>query len=710
MKLLSAHFSNFKLLRDISLDFSVDPKRPLTVVRAENASGKTSLLVALTWAFYGTRALEDPSVRIGPVYWPIGQPCPISVDVQFDHYMPSRLRGRVQIGEKRFRLVRSITETPRDRGFDRTNDRVDLFSLSERGATSLDSPELVLDELLPKDIKDIFFTNGDAAMVFISTRAGRTTKRDQVKEAIRALLGIGLLEGSQDHLTRVKSRFTKQMADKASNVDLANLARALGEEEERSKSAAEERKNAERQIEALSRSCEMLERKLQEMLKAGDYEQLAEQRRKLFASKESFAKVADDLAEQHRELFGAESLSWFLVGDKCTAALAELEKLHQKGVIPKTAVPVLRERLEMGTCICGADLSRGSPGRMRVESLLKEQKEADADRETLTRLYYSLRSEIDDWSERGDVWGKELERCINNRMAILKNQEEVDRELENLNQKIDQIKSSGIEEIRRDYEAKRRALAAQQEQRSKAMVDERVSAGKVKELSSGVEELRALDSKLRTLGARVDVAQDLIDIIKATIEELQQVTLHKVASRMNDLFMTMVGADPKERGLYRRADIRENYEIVVETLDDRTLDPDLELNGAAQRALTFSFIWALTEISGVRAPRIIDTPLGMMSGSVKERVLELITANEDGDRELQVVLFLTRSEIAQAEDVLDRRAGKVVTLTNSAQFPVDLVNRPGVSETQILLCPCSYRQSCDLCRRKDDHKFGLARA
>jgi DNA sulfur modification protein DndD len=322
-------------------------------------------------------------------------------------------------------------------------------------------------------------------------------------------------------------------------------------------------------------------------------------------------------------------------------------------------------------------------------------------------LYFALKSEIDDWSEREDVWANEIERCGNNRVGLLQNQEDVAREIETLDRKIDEIKSSGIADIRRDFDAKKRALSAQQEQRTKALVDERVALERVKELSAREQDLRVLDGKVRTLGARLDVSQDLLILVKGAIEELQQVYLKKVAVRMNELFLTMVGADPEQSGLYRRANITDTYEIVVETVDGRTLDPDLELNGAAQRVLTFSFIWALTEISGVRAPRIIDTPLGMMSGGVKGRVLEMITANELGERDLQVVLFLTRSEIAQTEEVLDRRAGNVVTFTNSDHYPIELVNKPSVQEPQVIMCGCGYRQTCEVCRRKSDQLFGL---
>ena len=53
----SARVRNFKLLRDVAIDFGDDPERPLTVIRAENGSGKTSTLLALQWGLYGQDGL-----------------------------------------------------------------------------------------------------------------------------------------------------------------------------------------------------------------------------------------------------------------------------------------------------------------------------------------------------------------------------------------------------------------------------------------------------------------------------------------------------------------------------------------------------------------------------------------------------------------------------------------------------------------------------
>ena len=110
----------------------------------------------------------------------------------------------------------------------------------------------------------------------------------------------------------------------------------------------------------------------------------------------------------------------------------------------------------------------------------------------------------------------------------------------------------------------------------------------------------------------------------------------------------------------------------------------------------------------------------MMSGGVKSRVVEIIsnpdlvpfTAEEGEERpkdrqEFQVILFLTRQEILMVEELLDTRAGKVKTLTNSASFPIDLLNDPKVEQPTILVCDCTHRQHCQVCARKDDDQHHL---
>jgi len=166
---------------------------------------------------------------------------------------------------------------------------------------------------------------------------------------------------------------------------------------------------------------------------------------------------------------------------------------------------------------------------------------------------------------------------------------------------------------------------------------------------------------------------------------------------MNSLFLKMIGADPEQGSIIQRAEISPDFDIIVYGPDGRTLNPDRDLNGASRRALTLSFILALTKVSEVEAPNVIDTPLGMMSGYVKRYVLR--TALKESS---QLVLFLTHDEIAGCEEILDKHAGVVFTLTNPAHYPKMLVSKPEVKEIRLLRCSCNHREHCKLCERRVD--------
>jgi DNA sulfur modification protein DndD len=166
---------------------------------------------------------------------------------------------------------------------------------------------------------------------------------------------------------------------------------------------------------------------------------------------------------------------------------------------------------------------------------------------------------------------------------------------------------------------------------------------------------------------------------------------------MNGYFLEMIVADPEQNAIIRRAELTPSYDIAVFGPKDRQLDPDRDLNGASRRALTLAFILSLTEISGVKAPNVIDTPLGMMSGLVKQSVLRTAITHCT-----QLVLFLTRSEIRDCEQLLDKYAGVVITLSNSAHYPRMLVNDPGRDFRTVLRCDCNHRQYCRVCERLTD--------
>ncbi len=114
MKLIRASFENFRLLRDLELEFSTELKRPLTVIRAANETGKTTILTALQWAFYGDNALPGKSgdYRLHPIDWDSADSRVVNISVTVDFEVSSHRRtgGILRETRRRYRLNRCAME------------------------------------------------------------------------------------------------------------------------------------------------------------------------------------------------------------------------------------------------------------------------------------------------------------------------------------------------------------------------------------------------------------------------------------------------------------------------------------------------------------------------------------------------------------------------------------------------------------------------
>ena len=118
MKILRAKFQNFRLLRDLEIDFSMDPDRRLTVIRAENESGKTTILTGLQWGLYGDTALpaNTSEFRLHPIDWDddAATPIPISVEIDLEFTDTRRTRaGKPLVTTRKCRVIRATQETLR---------------------------------------------------------------------------------------------------------------------------------------------------------------------------------------------------------------------------------------------------------------------------------------------------------------------------------------------------------------------------------------------------------------------------------------------------------------------------------------------------------------------------------------------------------------------------------------------------------------------
>ena len=444
-----------------------------------------------------------------------------------------------------------------------------------------------------------------------------------------------------------------------------------------------------------------IQKEIEAILIEGDQEQLKRDIDRTKQQLEWLDKQQSDADKKHSNLFRSLPLSRDLLGPVLEKSLGKLDALRDQGKIPSTTIPVLEERLKSPTCICGESLdpydTESKQRRHHIQCLIDESRKADALQSSITALYYGSNSLKQKEIADAEHWTDLYAEVTNRRDELETLRDAQGKKLKALEIQLDSIPDvdiQGLRSVQREYKNQRDRFNADWTR------DETRLEGLKKERSNLVSErdnlLRQQKKGARVL-ARLEVASDVESVLKNSYDRMTNEELNKVSELMNTIFLEMIGADPEHGAIIQKAEISNDFDILVYGPNDRSLNPDRDLNGASRRALTLAFILALTKVSEVEAPNVIDTPLGMMSGYVKRSVLK--TAIRESS---QLVLFLTRAEIADCEEILDAEAGRVITLTNPAHYPRMLVNDPQVRERKVLQCDCDHREECRLCQRQVD--------
>ncbi len=714
MKLKRVEFSNFKLLDGVVIDFSTDAEHPLTVVRAENGSGKTSILWGLAWAFYGDAGLPTKGARLSSTSRLAGSVTTVKVVVDFEHDSDG-------FGETNsYVLTRSVDETAGN------GDHVDhgpmRTQLTIRRAAGEEpvpgDPSAILERFVPVRLKDTFLTDGDRVQRFISGTVAARERQHNVHQAIKALLGLDGLETVEDDITKVANEFRKAMAAN-SGQDVRAAAEALEQCEERLTAERTRRLETETLRSKIEEVIAGTEKELAEITGHGDLERINSEIAAAKAANAAAVRDAENLHNQIRNLFkSSEDVSWAIAGEALEKGHAVLNQLRDQGVIPGSSIGVIKDRLEMGLCICGESLHDGSAHREHVTALLTEQSKVSEQRERLSETYHRTRAGLEAYSstcEDGlDLWTQRT-ALLERHTEILDRLKDSDRKVVEGEERRAAINEQDIERLTGRLATSRRHLTEHSETIGacdRAITDLEDQRAVYQVRYEKAQNAARSDATSRN---RFDIADDLRRIVESTLSTLKTEHVGRVSTRMNEIFMEIVGGNPEAVGaVFRRVYLTDAFDIVVEAVvsDDsqsRTLDTDYEVNGASQRALTLAFIWALMEVADTIAPRVIDTPLGMTAGGVKRRMVEAITRPAGDLLDYQVVLLLTRSEIRDIEDILDERAGAYVTLSCSKDFPTDLVRAWDVSEPTIRHCACTHRQFCEICERHRDADHHLVR-
>jgi DNA sulfur modification protein DndD len=593
-----------------------------TIVMGQNGAGKTNLFLALNWCLYGL-GMENKGTIISKGLPPKEREAGAFVEVHFRHdgfkYIARRdIEGR---GED--------VEIASD---------LELAELDADGrAKKVLNPNQRLNTILPADARQYFFFDGERI-----DEMSRPGHEEQVREAIRSVLKLKVLERAAEHLNSVEAEYAKVVQKTAT---ASNEIQQLVEESEATKGRIsdlrETRGEKEEERAAAQRQLDELASRLRSLAEIRTV--VVEQRENAQALRTAQTRYKE-LLEAAGELVARGGPA--IVYSKLRQAASVLQEKRKKGEIPSNVRETLiDDLLRAKTCICERHLDEAA-----TEALLRRKKRAvpNAVEETiLTAAGYiaSLERVGQDVPER--------------LTAFMRSLAEVRDEMEDRNRRDDELREkltgefsddiAALENSRRNTENHVRDLTYEL-----ARLDSSIELAEKEQedLKERRERIEVQSDEVRRDLRRYELARSAADAAEHLLTNFAEEMRKRIEAETDRLFKEMIWKE----GHFEAAKILHDYRLDV--IDRYGASALKELSAGERQLLSLAFILAMAKVTGEEATLVIDTPFGRISEEPLHNVAKTLPELAG-----QLVLLVTDRELdEQASALIEPYVGRAYEL------------------------------------------------
>ena len=730
LRLRLIEINNFVCFDNLLIEPSTDSDRPLTILRAENGSGKTTFLRALRWGMYGEKALPGDSARFSlhPVWWkPDDAGIKTQVMIEFETDGSTRFSASGNPSATVYQLVRSVTTIGKpaakdtEPDFRRINEQTQLMVKEgdELWTPHTAGVDVVVEQLLPWGLRDFFVMDADEAADFVGGSENKVMRRQDVIEkttrAVDSLLGIDVFKDASARVDGIGRSFgaqaTKAIGDEDLNAMQEELDQLRSDQKELADKIAAQRVQKTEVEDRLRQRRDDLETELKDVGAADELRtRLTENRRR---HARAISQRGSTLGQLAGELESTDLLA-SLAATKVGEAYNILKPLYDRGHIPLKHLNFVRDLLKTGTCVCGQDLSVDGIHRRHVEDRISESAEQEERANYLGHLHDAAKSLRDHAS--ATAWDDRRKQLSGTLARLDQELSDLGLEKRDIDEKLDALDEEKIQVIRDE-------IAALETQLGNLGRNLGIDEAALSPLASKIDSLeKQIHQRQRTARVAADkraaeaLAELVVEVLNRAYGTIQADQVDELSRRMNRLFAQMaanVSDDDFDEIQINKATLKMIAEVGIRQLDDSEDEfeiyalnsrgrsmPPIEINGASRRVLALSFVLALCTESRTYAPLIADSLLNFMSGAVRRNTLRITAENSS-----QPILLLTGSDLeAQSEvDTAAQYAGATYTLTGQwdaidAGEGGDVVNWTEKRPVS-LACICGPRQYCDVCER-----------
>lgn len=618
---------------DQTIEFAMDAEENVTLIHAENGVGKTTILNAMLWCFYGitTPRFERREELVNLDAVREGRSA-CYVEVLFEHndrrYRARRYGGRMHNGERSFSIMR----------------------IDDGHSVSVDNPDSFINTVIPKTMAGHFLFDGEHAEVFMGeeNRAG-------IRRAVQDILGCNLIDTAISDLEEASAYYRRQMPKAKASASIEALSTEIDTLTDQIARGREALEGLRGQTAGTAQQIADIEEKLRNSSAAKALQSSRDLATgQLLKAKKRAAEAQDEV------------LKWlgdngrFLVSTRMTEQTFEhLETQETKGKLPSPYnEEFVQDLLDLGSCICGTKLEPGSEQYEKVAGLLKR-----AANHTLRSRLSGVRATLNQLkSERARAPGK-LD-AANKRLADAREDiSSIEAKLGEISEKLSGIDFDEIAQRERRRNELHGTLTEMNRQIGGMDTNIRNSEATKETKEREIKKLAENDDDARIFVTRHSMCQALKTRLECELREEEDAALQVLRGQISKVLQATTRKHLRMR-------LTDNYNVSLINEEGTQLAKSTGEN----QLLGLVFTAALVEFARLRqnaqdhrllrgtvAPLVLDSPFGDLDEGYKR------TTGEHLPKMASQVIVLVSSSQAQGNAVaaLRDRVGKEYVLVRT---------------------------------------------
>jgi len=619
----SITFTNFRQYHGThTLNFKFDDPKNVSILLGQNGAGKSNMLNALTWCFYGIEVHKDNDTKNEDGMPIINSKELSSLEINQSAYTEVIVHLMTDAGP--WTIKRTI-EGKKD-----VSGKINIESNGKLTIIhNIDGQDKIVEgkgtqqlinNLLPEALKSFFFIDGEQLRTFFETSTPQ-----KIAQAIDIVSQLDLVFKAADHLEMYEKSLKRSV-----KVTTPNLKKISDYIDLLDNKKDDIKKNIVLQKDAN-------EKDQNELIYVKNYLKSHSNLNVSNLEKERLSIENDIINLSRNILTRVKDRNTYLVNIAPYIYLKnDIEETYnvisaniEKGLLPsKIKENFVRELLENGRCICGNELVGEAKRELEEYSQklsLSELSEVSIAGKT---TILGILSDIDEFPTKIDALRNEIDELKDQ----LEHKELVKKEIS------DKIKDLDISEVKRKEE--RRDTLIKQISKTEQLLrlynsDLLMYEKKITLKNTELEKELAKDKKNIAMRRKHSIVKEALNVFADTEEIIKTKIRKQVEQNTKSNFLTLI----RKKAAFKDITIDKNYGVKVHHTDGYNAINDL--SAGEYLILGLSFMSALMTISGFKAPVIIDTPLGKIDDEHRDYITnELPKFLHD----TQVILLVTPTE------------------------------------------------------------------